>query len=156
MKYANSLKYMNSFPKASSKGEISTKRALELCMALGRVNIGMRSICLSGDSAGHAIAIMLESVIKCSGHNLGRLTTVGGFDSRSSIFINGEIPPIEDYNLAVAELKSAVSKNPDMGYTKEETTFALGLLMCKMSGCEYVILEGMSGSEFSLDSISGK
>ena len=153
MKYSNSLKYMNSFPAADGAGNISQKRALELCLDLGRINAGMRCICLPEGGSGHAIAVLLESVIKNAGHCVGRVTSVGGFDSRSSICVDGEAPSIEDYNRAVAELKSAVQRKPDAGYTKEETTFALGLLLCRISGCEYVILEGLSGKDFSLDSV---
>lgn len=153
MKYSNSLKYMNGFPEAGAMSEISSKRVLELCFALGKVNVGLRCVCLPEGSAGHAVAVMLESVIKCSGHSVGRITSVRRFDSRGSIYIDGEPPSIEDYNAAVAELKNAVKKNPDAGYTREETTFVLGLLLCKMCGCEYVILEGLSGKDYSLDSV---
>ena len=124
---------MNSFPAADGVGNISQKRALELCLDLGRINAGMRCICLPEGGSGHAIAVLLESVIKNAGHCVGRVTSVGGFDSRSSIFVDGEAPSIEDYNRAVAELKSAVQRKPDAGYTKEETTFALGLLLCRIS-----------------------
>ena len=144
---------MNSFSSAVSTGDISQKRALDLCLALGKINSGMRCICLPEGSSGHAISLLLESVIKSSGHCVGRITSVSGFDSRNSIFVDGEVPSIEDYNLAVAELKSAVNKNPEAGYTKEETTFALGLLLCKVSGCECVILEGLSGKNFALDAV---
>ena len=144
---------MNSFSASREMGEISTKRVLELCSALGRVNIGLRCVCIPGGGAGHAVAVMLESVIKSSGHIVGRITSVGDFDSRSFVFIDGELPSIEEYNSAVAELKSAVKRNPDAGYTREETSFVLGLLLCRMSGCEYVILEGLSGKDYSLDSV---
>lgn len=153
MKYSNSLKYMNSFPAAEEVGSISQKRALELCNSLGRINAGMRCICVPECSAGHAVAVLLEAVIKSAGHCVGRISSAGGFDSRSSIFIDGEIAQIEDYNRAVAELKSVVQKMPGEVFTKEETAFALGLLLCRISGCEYVILEGLSGKDFSLDAI---
>ena len=153
MKYSNSLKYMNAFPAAEKSSDISPKRASELCNSLGRVNLGMRCICLPCCGAGHASAAMLESVMVCAGHKVGRLTSAYGFDSRASVLINGEIPSIDDYNGAVEELKSAVKRNPDTPYTKEETAFVLGLLLCKMNGCEFVIFEGLSGVDFSLDSI---
>ena len=153
MKYSNSLKYMNGFPEAGAMSEMSVKRVLELCLALGKVNVGLRCVCLPEGSSGHAVAVMLESVIKSSGHSIGRITSVRRFDSRSSIYIDGEIPSIVDYNAAVAELKNAVKKNPDAGYTREETTFVLGLLLCRMCGCEYVILEGLSGKDYSLDAV---
>ena len=144
---------MNSFPAVEFAGDISQKRVLELCVSLGKINAGMRCVCLPEGGSGHAIALLLESVIKSSGHCVGRITSAGGFDSRNSIFINGDIPSIEDYNLAVAELKSAVQKNPESRYTKEETTFVLGLLLCRISGCDCVILEGLSGKNFALDAV---
>lgn len=154
MKYSNSLKYMNSFsPAEISREDISQKRAAMLCESLGRINLGMRCICLPCCGAGHTSALMLESVMVCAGHNVGRITSAYNFDSRSSVLINGEIPAIEDYNGAVEELKSALKRNPDVPFTREETTFVLGLLLCKMNGCEYVILEGLSGVDFSLDAV---
>ena len=153
MKYSNSLKYMNSFPPAESRAEISQKRAATLCEGLGKVNLGMRCICLPCCGSGHTSATMLESVMVCAGHKVGRITSAYDFDSRASVLINGELPSIEDYNGAVEELKSAVKRNPDLPYTKEETTFVIGLLLCKMNGCEYVLLEGLSGVDFTLDAL---
>ena len=153
MKYANSLKYMNSFECAPNIAEISAKRAGELCARLGRINLGTPTICLPDDSAGHACAIMLESVMICSGHRVGRITSVHGYDSRASIIINGEAAPIEDFNKAVTELKSAVAKDVETTYYKEEVTFVLGLLLCKILSCEYIMLEGLSGEGFSLDAL---
>ena len=144
---------MNGFPCAESRSEISQKRAATLCQGLGRVNLGMRCICLPCCGAGHTFATMLESVMVSAGHKVGRITSAHSFDSRASVLINGEIPSIEDYNGAVQELKSAVKRNPEIPYTKEETTFVLGLLLCKMNGCEYVILEGLSSVDYTLDSL---
>ena len=153
MKYSNSLKYMNSFPQAENAAAISQKRAAALCESMGRVNVGMRSICMPFCSAGHASATMLESIMVCAGHKVGRISSAYGFDSRASVLICGEIPSIEDYNAAVEELKAAVKRSPDIPYTREETTFALSLLLCKMNGCEYVILEGLSGADYNLDAL---
>ncbi len=153
MKYSNSLKYMNGFPAAQTSSEISQKRALELCQRLGRINQGVRCICIPACGAGHVSAVMLESVIKNAGHSVGRITSAYGYDSRASIFIGGEIPSIADYNEAVEEIKNAVKHSPEVPYTKEETTFALGLLLCQMCGCDYVILEGLSDTYFSLDAL---
>ena len=144
---------MNAFPAAQKSSEISLKRAAALCESLGRVNLGMRCICLPCCGAGHASAVMLESIMVCAGHKVGRITSAHGFDSRASVLVCGETPSIEDYNGAVEELKSAVKRNPDIPYTKEETAFVLGLLLCKMNGCEFVILEGLSGEDFTLDAI---
>lgn len=151
MKYSNSLKYMNSFPTAEIKADISQKRAMELCRMLGRINQGLRSICIPACGAGHISAVMLENVIKSADHKVGRITSVYGYDSRASIFIDGEIPTIEDYNDAVEEIKNAIKRTPDESYTKEEVVFALGLLICQVQGCDFVILEGLSDVNFSLD-----
>lgn len=144
---------MNSFEGASIPSEISAKRAGELCSRLGKINVGTPVICLPADGAGHASAIMLESVMICSGHTVGRISSVYGYDSRASIFVNGEAVHIEDYTKAVTELKSAAAKTPEASYLKEEMTFVLGLLLCKMLSCEYILLEGLSGEDFSLDAL---
>lgn len=153
MKYVNSQKYMNSFPSAASLSEISQKRIRELCLALGRINIGTAGIFLPSGAAGHASASMLESVIKSAGYRVGRITGVGGYDSRAVVYIDGAIPEIDDYNRAVAELKAVAVNNPDEDYLKEEMSFVLGLLLCKMRGCEYLIFEGTSGADHSFDSV---
>lgn len=153
MKYANSLKYMNGFESAGSRSEISARRIRELCEMLGRVNIGTKYVFIPGGTAGHASAIMLESVIKSAGYTVGRISSESDFDSRASVFVNGELPTIEDYNKSVAELKSIVIKNPETVYFKEEAVFALSLLITKLVGCEYVILEGLSDEVVSLDSV---
>lgn len=153
MKYANSLKYMNTFVPCLPQELPSQRRVSELCAALGRINTGTPCIFLPAGSAGHASSIMLEAVIVASGHTVGRITSAHGFDSRSSVFINGEIASIDDYNKAVAELKSAVQKTPDEVYTKEEVAFVLGLLLCRMADCRYIILEGLSGNGYSLDAV---
>lgn len=153
MKYSNSLKYMNSFKSAESTSDVSLRRLRELCMSLGRVNIGTSYICVPSGAAGYAFSIMLESVIKSAGYNVGRITATGAFESRSTVFINGSVPSIDDYNKCVAELRSAVQKEPDEIYCREEATFALSLLLCKLCACNYVILEGMSNEHGSIDSI---
>ena len=149
MKYANSLKYINAFPKASSLADISQKRLLGLCSLLGRINVGARHIVVPEGAAGHATAVMLESVIKNSGYRVGRITRAADFDARSTLFLDGEIADIEDFNKCVAEVKSIVSANAGEQYFKEEIVLALSLLLCKLYGCEFIILEGMSG----LDSV---
>lgn len=153
MKYSNSLKYMNGFLLAGDSSDVSQKRAAILCQSLGRINLGLRSICMPSSGAGHALSVMLEAVMLSAGHKVGRITSTFEFDSRASIYISGEIASIEDYNSAVEELKNAVKRNIDETFTREETTFVLGLLLCRMTGCEYVILEGLSGADYSLDAL---
>jgi len=153
MKYVNSLKYMNSFPKSNDESEISSKRAVALCERLGRINAGVRYICLPKGSAGHACTVLLESVMVKAGHKVGRVTSVGDYDSRSVVYIDGQIPEISEYNRAVEEIKSAVRFFNEETFLREETAFVLGLLLCKANGCEYVILEGLSDDGYSLDAI---
>ena len=153
MKYSNSLKYMNSFPPANTSADISQKRIADLCKRLGRVNVGTRYICVPDGSAGHACAVLLENIIKSSEHSVGRITSCCGFDSRSSILIGGAMASIETYNKSVTALKSVAKNDPDDMYTQEEMTLALGLLICKLEACEYVILEGLSKGGMALDAI---
>jgi folylpolyglutamate synthase/dihydropteroate synthase len=88
MKFANSIKYINSFDRAPDAASVSQKRIRELCESLGRVSLGMKYICLPKSNAGHACAVMLESVIKSAGYTVGRITSVADFDARNSVFIN--------------------------------------------------------------------
>lgn len=152
MKYANSLKYMNSFALADDESSISRKRVSELCNSLGRINIGVRFICLPEGAGGHGAAVLIERIIAVSGYRVGRITSCERFDSRASVYVNGEIPSIEDYNKAVAELKSAVLRSKEE-YCRQEATFALSLLLCKLGDCDYVILEGLGNDRYSLDSV---
>ena len=153
MKYSNSLKYVNSFEMAESLCDLSPKRMRELCLEMGRVNVGSKYIVVSADSAGHASAVMLESVIKCAGYTVGRITSDSCFDARTSVFVNGELASIEDFNKCVAEIKSIIIKKTEEKYYRQEVIFALSLLICKLVGCEFVILEGLSGEGYSLDAI---
>ena len=143
MKYANSLKYMNSFEPMGSGADVSVPRVSELCDRMGRINIGTRYIAIPSGVGGHVCAVMLESVIKSAGYRVGRIDLCQCDDSRASVFVGGAALSIEDYNKCVAELKGAVAKAPDTVYRKEEAVFALGLLACKLEACEYVIIEGI-------------
>ncbi|MBR3687403.1 MAG: hypothetical protein IKL66_07985 [Clostridia bacterium] len=153
MKYSNSLKYMNSFSPAKTPADISQKRITDLCKRLGRVNVGTRYIYVPDGSAGHACAVLLENIIKSSEHSVGRIMSCCDFDSRSSILIGGETVSIETYNKSVTALKSVAKNDPDDMYTREEMVLALGLLICKLEACEYVILEGLSKDGMALDAI---
>lgn len=153
MKYVNSLKYMNGFETATEKKDVSLRRVSELCSKLGRVNIGTNSIFIPSGSAGHATAVMLESVIKHAGYKVGRISSEYASDSRKIVFLDGEYAPVEEYNRAVAEIKCVVINNPDEEYLREEVTFALALLLCKMHASEYVIIEAPISGECSLASL---
>ncbi len=104
-------------------------------------------------SEGYASAVMLSSVIKNSGHSVGLITSAFNYDPRLSVYVGGELSSIEDYNNSVAALKSAVGRLGTEEYYREEAVFALGLLLCKLCGCEYVILQGLSGKNSPLDAI---
>lgn len=153
MKYVNSQKYMNGFSRSGEGFEISSKRLRLLCERLGRVELGAKYICLPHGGAGHACAVMLENVMLKAGHKVGRISASAWMDSRNSIFVSGAVPSIDDYNRAVAELKSAVQKLSEERFCMEEAVFALGLLLCRLNGCEYMILEGLSDGEHSLDAV---
>ena len=153
MKYANSIKYVNSFERAADPSLISQKRIRELCSHLGRVNLGMRYICVPKSTAGHATAIMLESIIKSAGYKVGRITSVADFDPKESVFIDRAVADIDDVSKSVAEIRSFIKTNPDEVYYKEEIVFALSLLLCKLSDCTFVILEGLFDKNYSLDAI---
>lgn len=153
MKYVNSMKYMNSFESAGDLSLVSQKRIRDLCSDLGRINVGTSGIFLPSGQASHATAVMLESVIKNAGYKVGRITSVGGFDSRAVVYLDGETAPIDEYNKSVAELKSAVLKYSEEKFYREEISFVLALLLCKMRGCEFVIFEGLSGIGYSFDAV---
>ena len=151
MKYCNSLKYIGSFDKAPESSALSPKRARELCDKLGRINLGVRYICLPKGSAGHASAVMLEAIMTQAGRSVGRVRLYEN-DPRAAVFVSGKIPSVVDFGAAVSELKSAVNRLPDESFYFEEVCFVLSLLICRMSGCEYIILEGIC-SDSTLESI---
>ncbi len=142
MKYVNSLKYIDGFRLSSAGDGVSLKRIAELCSSLGQINRGVRFIHVPEGVAGHGCAILLEGIIKAAGYRIGRICSTREHDSRASVFVGGEIPNIEDYNKCVAEIKSKVNKNYESEYCKEEIIFVLSLLLCRLSGCEFIILEG--------------
>ncbi len=153
MKYINSLKYMNSFASAADISDISLNRVIDMCMRLGRVNIGTTSIFVPGGASGHATSVMLETVIKDAGYRVGRITAEFGLDSRNIVYLDGANTSIDDYNRAVAEIKSAVQRDPHEEYFREELSFAMALLICKMNACDYIILEGLSSEHCDLASV---
>lgn len=153
MKYANSIKYVNSFERAGDPSLISQKRIRELCLHLGRINLGMRYINIPKSTAGHATAVLLESIIKSAGYKVGRITSAADFDPKGSVFIDRAVADIDDVSKSVAEIRSFIKANPDETYYKEEIVFALSLLLCKLADCTFVILEGLFDKNYSLDSI---
>lgn len=142
MKYVNSLKYIDGFRLASEGDGVSVKRISELCASLGQINRGVRFIHTPDGVAGHGCALLLEGIIKAAGYRIGRICSDRELDSRASVFVGGDIPSIEDYNKCVAEIKSKVNKNYESEYCKEEIVFVLSLLLCRLNGCEFIILEG--------------
>lgn len=142
MKYVNSLKYIDGFRLASDGDGVSIKRIAELCVSLGQINRGVRFIHVPEGVAGHGCALLLEGMIKAAGYRIGRICSTRELDSRATVFVGGEIPSIEDYNKCVAEIKSKVNKNYESDYCREEIIFVLSLLLCRLCGCEFIILEG--------------
>ena len=142
MKYANSIKYIDSFKCAGDGEIISYRRISELCRDLGQINMGVRFIHVPSGVAGHGCGVFMESIVKNAGYRIGRIVCPEGCDSRSSVYICGQVPSIEDYNKCVAELKLKVGKNYESEYLREEIIFVLSLLICRLEGCEFIILEG--------------
>ena len=96
---------------------------------------------------------MLESVIKAAGYKVGRITATADFDPKASVFIDRAVPDIHDVSKSVAEIRSFIKANPGEIYYKEEIVFALSLLLCKLSDCTFVILEGLFDKNCSLDAV---
>ena len=88
-----------------------------------------------------------------AGHTVGRITSAHDYDSRLSVTVCGSVPSIEDYNNAVEALKHAVRREPEAGYLREEVTFTLSLLLCRLLGCQYIILQGLSRRGYALDAV---
>lgn len=153
MKYSNSLKYMCGFPLSGESIESSQRRLRALCQQLGRVELGVKYIAVPEGSAGFATATMLASVIRSAGHYVGLITSEYGYDPRASVMINGAPASIEDFNSSVIAVKSAVNKLWEESFCREETVIAMGLLLCKLNACEYVILQGLSGKDSTLDAV---
>ncbi len=152
MKFTNCQKYMREFPHAASPAELSGVRLRLLCETLGRVQLGARYICLPADGGGHACAKLLEGAILQAEHSVGRLSAAFGFDDRESILIGGKQASLDAYCKAVTELKGAVLRCGE-GFFYEEAVVAVGLLICKLEGCDTVILEGLSGKDYALDAV---
>lgn len=152
MKYSNALKYMSAFPVTADGVEPSPPRVRRLCERLGRINLGARYICLPGGSAGHASAMMLEEIMVAAGHAVGRIC-LDETDPRAAAYICGRIASIEDFSTATSELRSAAQREVDESYLFCEAMLVLGLLLCRMSGCEYIILEGVGGNSAALEAV---
>ncbi len=142
MKYANSLKYIDSFKRRDSSDSISLRRINRLCQDLGQINRGVRFIHVPEGASGHGCAVLLEHILKAAGHKTGRIVCPEDNDSRSAVFVNAEVPAIDDYNKCVAEIKLKVGKNYDSEFLWDEVIFVLSLLICRLEGCEFIILEG--------------
>lgn len=145
MKYANSLKYIESFEPCAGQSGISQRSISNLCTELGRITKDIRFIHVPTGAAGHGCAVLFEGILKSAGYSVGRILSPLRYESRSCVYINGEAAQIEDYNKCVAEIKSHVSLYPDVSYCREEIVFVLSLLLCKLCGCEFVVLEGTEG-----------
>ncbi len=142
MKYVNSLKYIENFPQSNDESMFSQRRIAELCKSLGGINVGVRFINIPSGVAGHGCAVMLENIIKDAGYTVGRIVSPQKREVRDCVLVGGEIPSIADFNGCVAEIKDKVSKNYQTLYLREEIVFVLSLLLCRLNGCDFIILEG--------------
>lgn len=141
MKYANSVKYLKSFDLSGDISEISAARVAGLCRDLGKINVGPKFIHISGASASHGCALFIESIIKNAGYRVGRINTAYKFDIMKTVYIDRQIPVIDDYNKAVAAIRQIVNKKSGEIYKREEIVFVFSLMVCMLEGCEFVILE---------------
>ena len=141
MKYANSLKYAQGFEMAGGEMEFSPARVARLCAELGKISFGIKLIHFAGNSSGHGLALLTESILKSAGYRVGRISAAYGFDPRRSVYINGKIPSIEDFNKAVAAMRKAAGRCDAGKYAREEVVIALSLLMCRFEACEFLLLE---------------
>ena len=144
---------MCGFPLSGKSLESSQRRLRSLCRQLGRVELGAKYIAIPEGSAGYATATMLAAVIQNAGHSVGLVTAEYGYDPRLSVIINGALASIEDFNSSVVAVKSAVNKLWEESFCREETVTAMGLLLCKLNACEYVVLHGLSGKDSALDAV---
>lgn len=142
MKYVNSLKYIDSFKCAGDGADISARRISELCLSLGNINRGIRFIHVPESVAGHGCAVLMEGILKNAGQTVGRIIASELVNSRSAVYVNGEIPSIDDYSKCVSEVRSKIGRNYNSDYLREEAAFVLSLLLCQLGGCRFVILEG--------------
>ncbi len=144
---------MCGFPLSGKSLESSQRRLRALCQKLGRVELGVKYIAIPEGSAGFATAAMLAAVIRSAGHSVGMITSEYGYDPRLSVIINGNPASIEDFNSSVVAVKSAVSRLWEESFCREETVISMGLLLCKLNACEYVVLQGLSGKDSTLDAV---
>ncbi len=141
MRYANSLKYVDGFDRAGEKIDFSPSRLSYLCSELGKISLGTKFIHFGGNRAGHGLALTTEAIIKSAGYRVGRISTAYRYDPRRSIYINGKIPSIDDFNKAVAAMRKAAGKCDAGKFSREEVVISLALLICKFEGCEFILLE---------------
>jgi folylpolyglutamate synthase/dihydropteroate synthase len=94
----------------------------------------------------------LESVIKSAGYHVGRITALADFDPRESVLVDGVQASVPDFVKAANEIKRAAA-HCETEPCREEAVFALGLLLCRLRDCDFVILQGTSGEQYSLDAV---
>lgn len=156
MKYNILIKYINSFPSAKDGEGISPDRLSLICNLLGRVNIGEGYIHISGGSYAHASAVALEAMLCSAGYSVCRISDIYGYDVRQCVYVNREIPGIEDYTNVLTHIRSIVKKNSDVSFLREEIVFAFSLYVSKIMGCKYVILENTTEMGEMLSAICHK
>ena len=92
----------------------------ENTLTLGKINVGPKFIHISGASASHGCALFIESIIKNAGYRVGRINTAYKFDIMKTVYIDRQIPVIDDYNKAVAAIRQIVNKKSGEIYKREE------------------------------------
>lgn len=156
MKYNILIKYINSFPSVKDGGSISSTRLSLICDLLGRVNIGEGYIHIFGGAYAHASAVALESMLCEAGYSVCRISDVHGFDIKQCVYVNREIPGIDDYTDVLTHIRSILKKQSDVPFLREEIAFAFSLYISKIMGCKYVILENTTSVGDTLSAICPK
>ena len=156
MKYNILIKYINSFPSVADGESISSNRLSLLCDLLGRVNVGEGYIHILGGAYAHASAVALEAMLCEAGYSVCRISDVHGFDIKQCVYVNREIPGIDDYTDVLTHIRGILKKNSDVPFLREEIAFAFSLYVSKIMGCKYVILENTTDVGDTLSAICPK
>ncbi len=141
MNYVNSLKYLQSFERGIGGDGVSMQRLNELCISLGKINYGINFANISGTTSGHVTSLMLDRAIGLAGYTIGHICENYDREGFQCVKINGMQPSNLMVASAVTEISRIIGKNQPPYYKLEEVEFALSLLICRICGCDFVIME---------------
>lgn len=140
MTFVRAQRYLSAPAKAASAEQFAA-----LCTRLGRVQVGIRKIAVSGNLGGRCRMDYMESILLAAGYRVGRWTRMGTDDLRSRIRIDGQ--PIS--HKQVCELCEQIMKEADamndqdhaITFDGEQKLCALALLAFCCHGCDVVLLD---------------